>query len=195
MAEPRQPTPKIREPTSSPQSICGTPSDHDETNHVPLRSADCERGHRAAPPLRHHLDPQPAAGHGTTVREGNRAWRARSPRRSASTSSTTRACSNLLVSSCAASTWSSGSRSRVLKDYVIDFPEFREITFFGAGGRVIATSRVGESHPLDPDAATVGSDDVSIAPLAARRRRTCRARRSPSASRRSGRSRSGLSAR
>ena len=39
-------------------------------------------------------------------------------------------------------------QTRVLKDYVLDFPEFREITFFTAGGRMIATSRAGDSDAL-----------------------------------------------
>ena len=56
-------------------------------------------------------------------------------------------------------------QSRVLKDYVIDFPEFREITFFGAGGRMIATSRTGDVTLSIPDATDVGSDGIYIAPL------------------------------
>ena len=42
-------------------------------------------------------------------------------------------------------------QTQVLKDFRIDFPEFREITFFSAGGRVIATSRAGRDSPLDTD--------------------------------------------
>ena len=56
-------------------------------------------------------------------------------------------------------------QSRVLKDYVIDFPEFREITFFGAGGRMIATSRAGDATLSVPDANSVGPDGIFIAPL------------------------------
>ena len=56
-------------------------------------------------------------------------------------------------------------QSRVLKDYVIDFPEFREITFFGAGGRMIATSRAGDATLSVPDATSVGPDGIFIAPL------------------------------
>jgi signal transduction histidine kinase len=33
-------------------------------------------------------------------------------------------------------------RTRVLKDYVLDFPEFREISLFNAAGEVVATSRL-----------------------------------------------------
>ena len=53
----------------------------------------------------------------------------------------------------------------MLKDYVIDFPEFREITFFGAGGRLIATSRAGDPTLSVPEAARVGPDGIFIAPL------------------------------
>ena len=56
-------------------------------------------------------------------------------------------------------------QSRILKDYAYDFPEFREITFFGSGGRMIATSRADESTLTAPEAANVGSNDVYIAPL------------------------------
>jgi signal transduction histidine kinase len=54
---------------------------------------------------------------------------------------------------------------RVLKDYVLDFPEFREITFLGGGGRVIATSRIGDATLTIPEANNVGPDGVYIAPL------------------------------
>jgi signal transduction histidine kinase len=36
-------------------------------------------------------------------------------------------------------------RARILRNHVLDFPEFREITLFDAAGRVIATSRPGGS--------------------------------------------------
>jgi len=56
-------------------------------------------------------------------------------------------------------------QSRVLKDYVIDFPEFREITFFGAGGRMVATSRAGEATLTVPEAGDVSEAGIFIAPL------------------------------
>ena len=56
-------------------------------------------------------------------------------------------------------------QTRVLKDYVILFPEFREITFFTMGGRMVATSRMGEATLGVPDAADVGDDGVYVAPL------------------------------
>ncbi|HET7221339.1 MAG TPA: sensor histidine kinase [Vicinamibacterales bacterium] len=56
-------------------------------------------------------------------------------------------------------------QSRVLADYVLDFPEFREITFFGAGGRMIATSRVADPTLSIPPASDVGSDGIYIAPV------------------------------
>jgi signal transduction histidine kinase len=56
-------------------------------------------------------------------------------------------------------------QARVLKDYVLDFPELREISVFTAGGRLIATSRVTGARLSIPDAARVGSDGTYIAPI------------------------------
>jgi signal transduction histidine kinase len=56
-------------------------------------------------------------------------------------------------------------QSRVLKDYVIDFPEFSEITFFSAGGRIISTSRTGAPDLSVPEASSVSRDGIYIAPL------------------------------
>jgi len=56
-------------------------------------------------------------------------------------------------------------QSRVLKDYLLDFPEFREITFFAAGGRMLATSRVGAPTLSVPEAASVSEDGVYVSPL------------------------------
>src|SRR5262245_15187224 len=56
-------------------------------------------------------------------------------------------------------------QSRVLKDYVIDFPEFKEISFFSAGGRLIATSRIGDATLTVPEASAIGSDGIYVAPL------------------------------
>jgi signal transduction histidine kinase len=56
-------------------------------------------------------------------------------------------------------------QSRVLKDYIIDFPEFREITFFTSGGRMVATSRAGDATLSIPEASSIGDDGIYIAPL------------------------------
>jgi signal transduction histidine kinase len=56
-------------------------------------------------------------------------------------------------------------QERMLKDYVLEFPEFREITFFAAGGRIIATSRAGAATLNIPEAANVGQDGVYVAPI------------------------------
>jgi signal transduction histidine kinase len=56
-------------------------------------------------------------------------------------------------------------QTRVLKDYTIDFPEFREITFFSIGGRMIASSRIGEATLSVPDASSVSADGIFIAPM------------------------------
>ena len=44
-------------------------------------------------------------------------------------------------------------RERILANHVLDFPEFREISLFNAGGRVQATSRIGGSTLTIPDSA------------------------------------------
>ncbi len=56
-------------------------------------------------------------------------------------------------------------QSRILKDYAIDFPELREISALGAGGRLVATSRVGGTTLTVPAAASFNSDGVFVAPL------------------------------
>jgi signal transduction histidine kinase len=56
-------------------------------------------------------------------------------------------------------------QTRVLKDHVLEFKEFREISFFAAGGRIISTSRVGPATLRIPEAGSVRDDGVSIAPL------------------------------
>jgi signal transduction histidine kinase len=56
-------------------------------------------------------------------------------------------------------------QTRVLKDYTIEFPEFREITFFSIGGRMIATSRIGDATLSIPEASTVSAEGIFIAPI------------------------------
>jgi signal transduction histidine kinase len=56
-------------------------------------------------------------------------------------------------------------QARILKDYVLDFPEFREISLFNAAGQVLATSRVTRARLSVPDADRVTGKDVYIAPL------------------------------
>jgi signal transduction histidine kinase len=56
-------------------------------------------------------------------------------------------------------------QARLLRDYVLGFPEFREITFFSAGGRILATSRIGDATLSIPEAAKINRDGIYIAPL------------------------------
>ncbi|HXW08969.1 MAG TPA: sensor histidine kinase [Vicinamibacterales bacterium] len=56
-------------------------------------------------------------------------------------------------------------QSRILKDYVLDFPEFREISFFTAAGRLIATSRASQPLLSIPDSARVGRNGVYVSPV------------------------------
>jgi signal transduction histidine kinase len=56
-------------------------------------------------------------------------------------------------------------RSRILKNYVLDFAEFREITLFNAGGEVLATSRLIGAELRIPDGSSTDPDGVHVAPL------------------------------
>ena len=54
-------------------------------------------------------------------------------------------------------------QDRILKDYVLEFPEFRELTLFAPDGQVLATSRIGMprlSVPVDHD-----GNNPQIAPI------------------------------
>src|SRR5262249_34533020 len=56
-------------------------------------------------------------------------------------------------------------QERALKDYVLAFPEFREITVFDANGRPLATSALGKTRLTIPDLARRSPDKPYIAPL------------------------------
>ena len=54
-------------------------------------------------------------------------------------------------------------QDRIVKNFVLAFPEYREISFFGPDGTV--TSRLGAPSVEIPDPLAVGADGVAIAPL------------------------------
>lgn len=56
-------------------------------------------------------------------------------------------------------------RDRTLKDFVLDFPEFREITLFNAGGTAIASSRLIKPGVAVPEPGTVDKEGVYVAPV------------------------------
>lgn len=56
-------------------------------------------------------------------------------------------------------------RERILRNHVLDFPEFREVSLFDPGGRLLATSRLVRSQITQPDPANVPESGVYIAPL------------------------------
>jgi signal transduction histidine kinase len=56
-------------------------------------------------------------------------------------------------------------QTRILQDYVIAFREFREITLFTSGGRMVATSRLGEVSVGVPEASSIGTDGVYVKPI------------------------------
>src|SRR5206468_845900 len=56
-------------------------------------------------------------------------------------------------------------QDRILKNYAIQFREFREISLFDESGGTIATSRVGKARVAIPRNWSVTVDGVSISPL------------------------------
>ena len=56
-------------------------------------------------------------------------------------------------------------KTRILRDHVLDFPEFREVSAFDSGGRLQATSRLTATSLKVPDASAGFTDGVYIAPF------------------------------
>jgi signal transduction histidine kinase len=56
-------------------------------------------------------------------------------------------------------------QARVLRNHVLDFPEFRGITLFDTAGRQVATSRLVPKPAVLPDPADIPESGVYIAPL------------------------------
>jgi signal transduction histidine kinase len=56
-------------------------------------------------------------------------------------------------------------QDRILKNAVLDFPEFREITLYNAAGVQIASSRVGQSKLQFPQAGTSFGSNVTLSPV------------------------------
>jgi signal transduction histidine kinase len=55
-------------------------------------------------------------------------------------------------------------QERILKNHVLEFPEFREISFFDPSGRLLATSRVAQPSAVVPAAGT-GADGVNVSQI------------------------------
>ena len=56
-------------------------------------------------------------------------------------------------------------QDRILKNYVLQFPEFREITLYDATGSQVASSRVGASKLQVPQSGTKFGNDVTMSPI------------------------------
>lgn len=56
-------------------------------------------------------------------------------------------------------------QDRILKNHVIDFPEFREITHFDSRGVTLATSRVGRARVRPPASGQVFADEVHLSAI------------------------------
>jgi hypothetical protein len=59
----------------------------------------------------------------------------------------------------------SWQQDRILKNYILQFREFREITLFDERGEMIATSRVGKPRVAVPQHAQLAIDGVSMSPI------------------------------
>jgi len=56
-------------------------------------------------------------------------------------------------------------QDQILKNYVLQFREFHELTLFDEQGAVVATSRVGKPRVAIPKNATISIDGVAMAPM------------------------------
>ncbi len=60
---------------------------------------------------------------------------------------------------------SRAQQDRVLKNYVLQVREFREITLFDEAGKTVATSRIGAPRVRRPDAGDITVDGVAMSPI------------------------------
>ena len=56
-------------------------------------------------------------------------------------------------------------QDRILKNAVLDFPEFREITLYDAAGSQLASSRVGQSKIQFPQSGTSFGSNITLSPI------------------------------
>ncbi len=56
-------------------------------------------------------------------------------------------------------------QERILRNHVLEFPEFRHVTLFDAAGRLVATSRLVRSRLELPDPASIPESGIFVAPL------------------------------
>ncbi len=56
-------------------------------------------------------------------------------------------------------------QDRILKNAVLDFPEFREITLYDAAGAQLASSRVGQSKIQFPQSGTSFGSNITLSPI------------------------------
>ena len=56
-------------------------------------------------------------------------------------------------------------QERIVKNYVLQFHEFRELTLLSATGAVVATSRIGPPRLAVPDGVRPAIDGVSMSPI------------------------------
>jgi two-component system, NtrC family, sensor kinase len=59
----------------------------------------------------------------------------------------------------------SQQQDRILKNAVLDFPEFREVTLYDAAGSQLASSRVGQSKIQFPQSGTAFGSNITVSPI------------------------------
>jgi signal transduction histidine kinase len=59
----------------------------------------------------------------------------------------------------------SRQQDRILKNAVLDFPEFREVTLYDAAGGQLASSRVGQSKVQFPQSGTTFGSNITLSPI------------------------------
>ena len=106
---------------------------------------------RSAHCLRRRVDPLAAARHPPVGRAGNRTSPPAPPRKSAATSPTNAELLKALAANLQDTGLTPTQQDRIIKNYVLEIREFREITLFDEAGASLATSRIGKPRVEVPN--------------------------------------------
>ena len=87
------------------------------------------------------------------------------PKKSAATSSANADILKALAADLQNTGLEPWQQDRILKNYVLQFREFREITLFDEAGGVVATSRVGQPRVTIPTGTTLTVNGASMSPI------------------------------
>ena len=104
-------------------------------------------------------------GTGTSVREGNQKVAEQVAEQVAMYMQHNTRVLQSVGTELGATALASWQQERILRDYVLAFPEFREITIFDSATLPLATSALGKTRLIVPEAAQQQTDQQYIAPL------------------------------